>query len=213
MISNLRQLPGPRGRAAPAVALTLLAACGALAPDGPIPATPPPNSMRTCAADTDCAVYQAGCCDHCNGGTVFSVNQASLAAAQRDHVATCPAELACTLMGCANRVPVCAKQADGSSLCDHIADPSSGPPCSALAEAACASRPDCAAMTYTTPLESCGNVADPTPQFGGCVAGGPRTCTAAETCAVQEASGTKGVFPSGCLPAGWQAADTSVCCP
>lgn len=77
-------------------------------------ATVPPDSMRTCSVDDDCAVYEAGCCDHCNGGYVFSVNKASLTEAKSKHKASCGTDVACTLMGCAEKVPVCE-----SGLCAH----------------------------------------------------------------------------------------------
>lgn len=70
-------------------------------------ATPPPDSMRTCTADSDCVTYEGGCCDHCNGGYLFSVNKDSLQQAQAKHKASCGGGVACTLMGCANPVAVC----------------------------------------------------------------------------------------------------------
>ncbi len=90
------------------VALTMtLASISAGCSSETVEATVPPDSMRTCSADDDCAVYEAGCCDHCNGGYVFSVNKASLSEAMSKHKASCGTDTACTLMGCAQKLPVC----------------------------------------------------------------------------------------------------------
>jgi len=33
-----------------------------------------PESWVECATEDDCAIVEAGCCDHCNGGVIVSVN-------------------------------------------------------------------------------------------------------------------------------------------
>jgi hypothetical protein len=66
----------------------------------------PPAAWLTCAADTDCAVVEVGCCDHCNGGRVVSVaTRLAKAARTRYRPRRCPDP--CTERGCLGAEPVC----------------------------------------------------------------------------------------------------------
>ena len=44
-----------------------------------------PEAWFVCGEDTDCVLYEEGCCDHCNGGTLWSVNTEHLDDLMRAH--------------------------------------------------------------------------------------------------------------------------------
>ena len=162
-------------------------------------------AWRACQAPSDCAVIEVGCCDHCNGGEVASVNAAyteQAKAALSPPAGTCPGQ--CTLLGCAPEVPTC----DGGT-CGHVPDPAWLAGCEGLGEADCAAAPSCIALTGTPIDTYCAGESAPT--FGGCAGNDPPlTCGGALTCGEDPATGTKLVFPSTCLPKGWTACE-AVC--
>ena len=87
-----------------------LLACTSLAAlackSSPPPAAPPGggggdtvDERQACAADTDCAVVELGCCDHCNGGKVAGVHKDFAADVHTSYAGDCSGT-ACTLMAC-----------------------------------------------------------------------------------------------------------------
>jgi hypothetical protein len=90
---------------ASAMIALLAPACG-----GRIAPGDQPPEWTDCQSADDCTLIEIGCCDHCNGGTLFAVNEAhadeALAAMKET---SCPD--GCTLLGCADGTPTC----DGGS--------------------------------------------------------------------------------------------------
>jgi hypothetical protein len=72
-----------------------------------------------CAEDTDCVVVEIGCCDHCNGGEVASVNVAYAEEVEEYHTRDCGDQVMCTMMACPDELPRCR---DGE--CEHYTDTS-----------------------------------------------------------------------------------------
>jgi hypothetical protein len=60
-----------------------------------------------CASDTDCAVIEVGCCDHCNGGRVMAAALEYAEMVKERFGETCAAETMCTLRGCAAATAHC----------------------------------------------------------------------------------------------------------
>ena len=85
--------------------------------------------------------------------------------------------------------------------------------CKTLDEVGCAADAACTALTAWVP-EIDGYCAGKTsqPTFRGCVSGA-MTCGAMITCASHLESSVRAVFPTTCLPKGWNAEKPSICCP
>jgi hypothetical protein len=58
-----------------------------------------PAEWLACTTDEDCQAVEMGCCDHCNGGWVLGVNNASVEAARAKYRTGCT-DMACTELGC-----------------------------------------------------------------------------------------------------------------
>ena len=86
------------------------------------------------------------------------------------------------------------------------------PPCAELDEAACAAADGCSPLAGAPADEVCADdLSGSMSVHAGCMSS-DLGCGGAETCAVQVATGTKLVFPSTCLPAGWEALGEEACC-
>lgn len=172
-----------------------------------------PAAWKTCTTKSDCAVVEIGCCDHCNGGAVVSVNGAY--AQQADELlspdaSTCPD--GCTLLGCPNELPTCT---DG--VCGHEAE-QWGPQCDGLDLAACEASDACRALLGWPVAERCTSTEEPG-VYAACVesAGLPASCDTSVppwegTVAGQEGGETY-VFPvpsDACLP-GWEHQNVDAC--
>ena len=169
------------------------------------PSTPKPEWF-TCDKDTDCAVFEAECCDHCNGGKLLAANKAHLGAAKAA-LAKPPSscvDTMCTAMGCAPGVGVCE-----AGKCAAKLDPGWGKPCDSLGEAACVLSKQCVPMFAYDKAQVCDNAPTLTKTFEGCMGGGVG-CGDALTCASKAEK--RVVFPSTCLPAGWKAEPYETCC-
>ncbi len=87
-----------------------------------------PAEWTACQTDADCTAVEMGCCDHCNGGWVLGVNQASVKAATEHFHADCGAAqppdatgsfsgVQCTELGCGQVKGMC-----GAGTCTWALD-------------------------------------------------------------------------------------------
>ena len=169
------------------------------------PSTPKPEWF-TCNNDTDCEVFEAECCDHCNGGKLLAANVTHIGAATISLAkppSTCIATM-CTAMGCAPGVGVCE-----AGKCAAKLDPGWGKPCASLSETDCVLSQQCVPVFGYDKGQVCDNAAALTKTFEGCMAHGV-SCDDALTCASK--AGKLVVFPLTCLPAGWKAEPFETCC-
>jgi hypothetical protein len=115
-----------------AASATLFAACAGRPPNDSVPedAAPPSTSsphdapgtappasaadprdagdVMACQSDADCIVVEMGCCDHCNGGFLLSVNKTQVDAARAAHGEKDCTGVACTERGCSfDPQPLC----------------------------------------------------------------------------------------------------------
>jgi hypothetical protein len=161
-----------------------------------------------CRAADDCEVIETGCCDHCNGGAVISVNDA-YARLAREHVVQTDCEgIECTERACAAEVPTCE---DGR--CGSIPDPGwIGPEdCELLDEVACEAVAACAPIRGAQEEDVCVSDFDTwNRMYRGCRAA-EIGCGEAETCANDPESGRRMTFPDTCIPAGWAVCDAAPC--
>lgn len=69
------------------------------------------DERQSCTVDTDCAVVEIECCDHCNGGTVVAVHRDYLAEVESQYASPeeC-ADVACTKMACVDQPVAICKQ-------------------------------------------------------------------------------------------------------
>lgn len=58
-----------------------------------------PEAWVDCSTEDDCAIVEAGCCDHCNGGGITTVNRA-FAAEARKKLEKVGCDSACTKKDC-----------------------------------------------------------------------------------------------------------------
>jgi hypothetical protein len=72
-----------------------------------------------CTKDEDCVVVEIGCCDHCNGGEVASVNVAYAEEVEEYHTGDCGDQIMCTMMACPDELPRCRE-----GECEHYTDTS-----------------------------------------------------------------------------------------
>jgi len=85
----------------------------------PLPMEAPAEPMFACVSDRDCMLVEMGCCDHCNGGSLMSVNVDHVGhAVQSWHEPSCGAAM-CTKMACVADPPrpvcdggVCARRVE-----------------------------------------------------------------------------------------------------
>jgi hypothetical protein len=69
-----------------------------------------PPQWFECQVDRDCVLYEEGCCDHCNGGTLWSVNTSYLQALKEAYPDPTDAEcvgIMCTRRMCFEMAAVC----------------------------------------------------------------------------------------------------------
>lgn len=169
-------------------------------------AAPPPAEWFACGAAADCVVFEAECCDHCNGGHVVSVNRAHLDAARARLQDTDCEGAACTERGCAPVIPTC-----DDGVCGAEPDPTWGDPCAGLDEAACAATPACRPQLGAPAAEYCiDDLSHWRTVYGGCQRV-DIACGEAETCAIRPGDGQRFVFPDTCTPAGWAACEPDAC--
>lgn len=108
--------------AAALAVLASLAACKPAAHAPPRPSTI--DERQACAVDTDCAVVELACCDHCNGGRVAGVHRDFAAEVHASATAAC-GDTACTLMACvAQPTAVCAQGMCGVAIDGQVTTPS-----------------------------------------------------------------------------------------
>lgn len=169
------------------------------------PAGDPPE-WSACTANDDCTAIELGCCDHCNGGKLMSVHKQYADAASAKHKQSPCINVACTEMACAAPVTFC-----DDATCAHKADPAFPWGCAKLDEADCNLSPKCSPLWAWPVAAMCANK-PASKSFQGCMGGG-MGCGDAETCARNDATGTKMVFPSTCLPEGWKGLSWEECCP
>jgi|GEM_PF-2409885 len=190
------------GVAAAAIALLSLTACPA--DDG---FSLPPDSMKTCTDAADCVLVELDCCDHCNGGTLTAVNRDSEAQARAELRNTSCGQTDCTERACAAKMPTC-----DNGLCGFI----EAVDCSTLDEAACTANPFCNGIAGISATDYCADDLSNWPNvWAGCM-DAMGTCGGAITCGRDPADGTTMVFPSTCLPAGWESlggVSGPPCCP
>jgi len=72
-----------------------------------------------CTKNDDCVVVEIGCCDHCNGGEVASVNAAYAEEVEEYHTDDCDEQAMCTMMACPDELPRCRE-----GKCEHYTDTS-----------------------------------------------------------------------------------------
>ena len=163
-----------------------------------------PDAWFACGADADCVVFEAECCDHCNGGRAVAVNGDHLAEA-RDALAVPPAScegVACTLRGCDELVGACQAGRCATATAARCAD---------LHEEECVANPGCQEIRGAPAAEICADDWDRWNMvYGGCMEAG-LGCGAAETCAIDPRTGNRSIFPSTCTPQGWAGCNTQPC--
>ena len=73
------------------------------------PALPLELELTECEVDDDCVALELGLCDHCNGGTVVAVSDASQGEVLSRHSECLPdtGQWACTEMACEIREATC----------------------------------------------------------------------------------------------------------
>ena len=150
-------------------------------------------------------MFEAECCDHCNGGRVVAVNRGHLEEA-RTALAVDPASCegqTCTLRACEVQVSVC-----DEGRCS-LGSPGGG--CGDLDEDECAANPNCSAINGAPAAEICAENWDRWNQvYAGCMEA-EGSCGAAETCGIHPRTGERYLFPSTCLPSGWVVCNTQPC--
>ncbi len=78
------------------------------ATDTPAPTVSMDDAAFTCSESSECVVLETGCCDHCNGGALVSVNSKYSDAAMEAFRQRSCENTACTKMACAwSFTPVC----------------------------------------------------------------------------------------------------------
>jgi hypothetical protein len=83
--------------------LLWLAACG----NTNFPPEELPPELTTCEVDADCAAYELGCCDSCNGG-LRAAMRADLTEEEVDpYRERCGRRFVCTQVGCEVPEPAC----------------------------------------------------------------------------------------------------------
>lgn len=88
--------------------------------DGPSTSSPVASEKdRACEADSDCAVIETECCDHCNGGKVEAYRKE---VAPSHKKAGCEQTM-CTERGCGAASAVCKDK-----VCSVVIAPLDGPP-------------------------------------------------------------------------------------
>lgn len=160
-----------------------------------------PAAWRTCEDAADCVLVTYGCCDPCNGGeqtAVTAAHQADAEALLAWPACACSSE--CTLLGCQPHVPTCE-----GGVCGHEPDPA-WLGCAGLSEAACT--PSCHAFAGWPTDDPCTPETTGDPTFVAC-GPDPGGATGAITCGAKGAD--RAWFPSGALPPGYTACDTSAC--
>ena len=171
-------------------------------------------ALAACHKDEDCVLIEVGCCGHCNGGKLMSVNGKAKPEALAKYKAKDCKGKKCTLMGCTPKVPVCVlAQTPVAGQCAYKTKGSPGPAdCPSLSSRkACKGQAGCVELWGWKPADMCNNKTGDK-IFAGCVKGG-FGCTGALACGVEDGSGQALVFPSGCLPQGWKSKPMATCCP
>ena len=102
------------------LAVAAMSGCPSKNPSGPgTPPNPGPgfDERQACAVDSDCAVVEIECCDHCNGGTAVGVHRDSAdeITAQYRPEAKCKGAV-CTEMACMPAQAICRQQRCGVSI-------------------------------------------------------------------------------------------------
>ena len=73
------------------------------------------DERQACSTDADCAVVEIECCDHCNGGSVVSVDRDTAADVRAEYAGPDRCKgTACTRMACVQEpVAICRQQRCG----------------------------------------------------------------------------------------------------
>ena len=167
---------------------------------------PDPAEWSACDNNNDCTNVEVGCCDHCNGGKLMGFNKKFADVGKAKHKETPCTKVACTEKGCANALAWC-----DNGVCNHKPDPAFPWGCAKLNESNCTLSPKCLPITAWAKGSTCGNKPG-TKVFKGCM-NSSQSCTTAEICARNLETAETLVFPSGCLPEGWQTQPDEICCP
>lgn len=74
---------------------------------GRLPALSLTGRVISCTVDSDCAIVELGCCDHCNGGWTASVNRDYEKQVRERNHDKCSGDNFCTDIGCPMLFPQC----------------------------------------------------------------------------------------------------------
>ena len=209
VLDSAAPIRGADVAASPADSATTPAPDVVAAPDGA-----GAENLTACHLDEDCVLIEVGCCDHCNGGKLMSVNVKAKPEALAKYKAKDCKGKKCTLMGCMPKVPSCvlAQTAVAGQCAYKTKGAKVVSDCPSLAtRALCKGQAGCVESWGWKPADMCNNKAGDK-IFAGCVKGG-FACTGALSCGVQDGSGQALVFPSGCQPKGWKFKPMATCCP
>lgn len=155
-----------------------------------------PDSWYGCAEASECALIEVGCCDHCNGGTLVSINATYAEEAKSRLQDGCNEPVACTERACEPKYPTCE-----AGRCGFDTTPPDA--CSGLEQAACEASTECRPIMGAPAEETCaGNYDNWMTVYSGCMAADVG-CGDAESCAIEPGSGQRRMFPDTCTPAGW----------
>lgn len=169
--------------------------------------TPPPPSYQTCDAAEQCVVLEMGCCDHCNGGWLMSVNSAFQEAALEEFKDDCSDPVACTEKGCASVAATC-----DEGLCGWKSEPFPGTTCADYSQNQCTAGAGCTGILGAPAAEVCaGNYDNWMTLWSGCMSNDVG-CGDAETCALSPDTGEFVMFSSTCIPTGWEPVEWETCC-
>ena len=156
----------------------------------------------SCAEDSDCILFEAGCCDHCNGGSLVSVNSQYESQARASLTEDCSLPVACTEMGCTAKEAFCNAGSCAYREATH---------CESFDQAACESSPACTPILGAPAEEICiDDFTNWKSIYAGCMRS-DQGCGEAESCAINPTNGQALVFPNTCIPSGWSACDGTEC--
>jgi len=169
---------------------------------GPLP-DQPPAEFSTCKAHKDCVPVEMGCCDHCNGGSLFVANEAFVDQLDPWKETGCEV-VGCTKIGCMPVEGVC-----NSGVCAWQQKDLT-PSCDGMGQETCDKTAGCAGIMGAPVAEICAENFDNWGTiWSGCMSEDVG-CGEAETCAQSSVSGEKLIFPTTCVPDGWTV--LSECC-
>jgi len=173
------------------------------------PGVDPEQAWFECESDDQCVVLEMGCCDHCNGGWLMTLNEIYAAEALATYKEKDCEGILCTKMACSQKEGVCV---DGMCQTQVVTMPWM---CPMMDEAQCESNIMCIAHYGAPSEEVCvGDYSNWMGVFAACtpVPLDPPACGDAETCAVNDQDGTKLTFSDTCVPPGWTAISNEECC-